>query len=346
MLAVMNGNLQAQTRFNDVDAWLKANASKMGGRAILLVYKDGKIVYNHGINDMGIKDKFMQKLAAKKLNETVDLHDYTAESRVAIASCSKWMSAALVMTFVDEGKLKLSDTVGKYLPVLSQHGKGGITIAQCMSHLTGINAPPIGEDKQESKTTSSMDQAIQHIALMPMEGTPGKVFHYSGVGLQIAGAILEKISGQTFESLFEARIATPLNMQHTDFGHRPVALPAGGAFSTPQDYMNFLVMILNQGTFNGKRILSAASIALMQINRITPDVKVADSSAEFGTFGYGYGEWVTGADVISSPGLFGSYPWIDNHKKYAAILMTLNLERDGRQKRYMELKKFVEEAIQ
>ena len=55
----------------------------------------------------------------------------------AIASCSKWLSAALVMTFVDEGKLNLNDTIGKFLPVMTDHQKGNITIWQCLSHLTG-----------------------------------------------------------------------------------------------------------------------------------------------------------------------------------------------------------------
>jgi hypothetical protein len=52
----------------------------------------------------------------------------------------------------------------------------------------------------------------------------------------------------------------------------------------------------------------------MQINRITPDVKVAYSLAEAGNFGYRYGEWIMGAHTVSSPGLFGSAPWVDTQK--------------------------------
>jgi CubicO group peptidase (beta-lactamase class C family) len=345
ILSVTYGKAKSQQGFNNVDTWLIEHVSEMGGRAILLVYKDGKVIYSHGVNNMSRRQMFMQKRVATKLGQTVDLNDYNATSRQAIASCSKWLSAALVMTFVDEGKLSLNDTVGKYLPVLSQHGKGRITIAQCLSHLTAIKAPPLGKNQKQTKKISSMDQAIQYIALLPMEGEPGKVFHYSSLGLQIAGAILEKISGKSFETLFEERIAQPLNMQNTDFGKKSIALPAGGAFSTPQDYLNFVIMILNKGTFNGKRILSEASIAQMQVNRISADIKVVDLPVEAGNFGYGYGEWVMGTNAVSSPGLFGSYPWVDNHKKYAAFLMTFNLQRDGRQKRYQELKKLIDEAL-
>jgi len=345
ILAITCGRAQAQQQFKDVDTWLNENTKNMGGRAILLVYQDGKIVYHHGVNSMTAKDRFMQKLFAKKLDQPVDLNDYNLQSRQAIASCSKWLSAALVMTFVDQGSLKLSDTVGKYLPVLSQHGKGAVTIAQCLSHLTAIKAPPLGENPAEMKHIQSMSQAIQEIAALPMEGEPGEVFHYSYVGLQIAGAILEKISGKSFETLFAERIARPLNMQHTDFGNEGLTLPAGGAFSTPQDYLNFLVMILNKGTFNGKRILSEGSIAQMQMNRLTADVKKIGFPAEASGLGYGYGEWVMGSNSVSSPGLFGSNPWIDKQKKYAAFLMTLNMNRKGRQQRYQDLEKLVDNAL-
>jgi len=120
----------AQTHFQKLDAWLDQNTREMGGRAILVIYKDGKLVYNHSANDMNMRQKMAARYIARKQGKTADMEEYSLSTRLNIASCSKWYSAALVMTFVDEGKLKLSDTVGKFLPVLSQHGKGGITISQ------------------------------------------------------------------------------------------------------------------------------------------------------------------------------------------------------------------------
>ncbi|MDE3253954.1 MAG: beta-lactamase family protein [Bacteroidota bacterium] len=345
--------IQAQSPAGQLDDWLAANVSKMGGRAILLVYKDGKIIYNHADNELSRKQKWVSKFIARRQGKTANLDDFTADTRLPIASCSKWYSAALVMRFVDEGSLQLSDTVGKFLPVLSRHGKGNITIGQCLSHMTGIQSPPLKENLKEMREANSMDDAIAEIADMPMEGEPGKVFHYSNTGLQIAGAVLEKISGKSFETLFAEKIAWPLSMKHTDFGNGKVALPAGGAYSTPNDYMNFLIMILNKGEFNGKRILSEKAVADMQVNRITPGVKIAYSPAEAGNFGYGYGEWVMESSgtthistAVTSPGLFGSFPWVDNEKKYCGFLMTFYLKNDGRNARYLELKKLVDKAIQ
>lgn len=317
----------------------------MGGRVILLVWQNGQIVYSYAVNNMNRQQKFIDNMIARRQGKTADLDDFTPTSRMPVASCSKWYSAALVMTFVDEGRLKLTDTVGKYLPVLSRHGKGNITISECLSHLTGIKAPALKESIQEMKEVNSMSEAVEQIADMPMEGTPGKVFHYSNVGLQLTGAILEKISGKSFETLFAERIAVPLHMKNSDFGNGKVALPAGGAYSTPEDYLNFLVMILNKGVFNNKRILSENSIAAMQVNRRTADVKTGYAPEEAGDFGYGYGEWIMDGKTVTSPGLFGSFPWVNNDKKYAAFMMTYYLKSAGRHERYVELKGLVDEIV-
>jgi CubicO group peptidase (beta-lactamase class C family) len=335
----------AQYAVQKTDAWLEQNAAEMGGRVVLVVWHDGHTIYSHAVNSMSMKQKFIDRAIARRQGKTADLGDFTPTTRVPIASCSKWLSAALVMTFIDDGQLKLTDTVGKYLPVLSQHGKGNITISECLSHLTGIKAPPLKENIEDVRDASSMDEAIETIANMPMEGQPGKVFHYSNEGLQIAGAVLEKITGKSFETLFAERIAGPLAMKNTDFGHAKVALPAGGAYSTAEDYLNFLVMILNKGMFNGHRVLSEKSIAEMQVNRLTPDVKIAYKPEEAGDFGYGFGEWTMDPGSVSSPGLFGSFPWIDTHKKYAAFLMTYYIRNEGRHDRYVGLKALVDNAV-
>ena len=349
ILAGLAYTAPAQNNFSDVDRWLNTQTGNMGGRSMLVIYKNGQLLYSKGVNGMRPAQKLVSRMIARRQGKEENVQDYTLDTRQPIASCSKWLSAALVMTFIDEEKLRLSDTVGKFLPVLSQHGKGNITISQCLSHLTGIRAAELKEELQDMREINSMAQAVQRIAMLPMEGTPGKVFHYSNTGLQLAGAVIEKISGKNFEQLFAERIAAPLGMTGTDFGKGPVALPAGGAISTPQDYIRFLEMILHKGMFRGKRILSEKSVADMQVNRITSDVKIAYAPAEAGNFGYGFGEWVmdnaTPSKAVTSPGLFGSFPWIDNERGYAGFLMTYYIKNDGRNQRYKQLKQLVDAAV-
>jgi CubicO group peptidase (beta-lactamase class C family) len=98
---------------------MDANVEKMGGRAYLMVYKDGKIVYSHAENELSRRQKLVGKFLAKRQGKDANTDDYTSSTKQPVASCSKWFSAALVMSFVDEGKLKLTDTVGKFLPLLS-----------------------------------------------------------------------------------------------------------------------------------------------------------------------------------------------------------------------------------
>jgi CubicO group peptidase (beta-lactamase class C family) len=334
----------AQSDFTKLDSWLANNVNLMGGRAYLMIYKDGKVIYSNGESELNARQKMLGKMMAKRQGKQFNNDDYTASTPVQIASCSKWLSAALVMSFVDEGKLKITDTVGKYLSVLSKNGKGKITIAQCLAHQTGVKSLNLKDDLAAMRTYKSMDDAVANIATLPMEGEPGKVFRYSNVGLQIAGAVIEKIASKSFEQLFQERIAKPLLMKNTSFGQGNVVLPAGGATSTAADYMNFLVMILNKGVYQDKRILSENSIREMQVNRITDAVKVIYSPSEAGGIGYGFGEWVS-KNTISSPGLFGSYPLVDNQNKYAAFLMTYYLKSDGKQERYAALKKLMDEVI-
>jgi CubicO group peptidase (beta-lactamase class C family) len=353
---------KGQDNFGKLENWLQTNLSELGGRAVLVVYKDdlktgkGKTVYTKAVNDLSNRQKTIGKFIARRQGKDASemSEDFTMNSRQRIASCSKWLSAALVMTFVDEGKLSLEDTVGKFLPVMTQNSRGQIKIWQCLSHLTGIKAGTLKESMEVMKEIKSMDQAVDNIAKQPMEGEPGKTFHYSNIGLQLAGAVIEKISGKSFETLFSERIAKPCEMKNTDFGKGPVALPAGGAFSTPEDYMNFLVMILHDGKFNGKQVLSKSSVIKMQQN-YAKGANVIFSPAEAGGWGYGFGEWTltpsltsgeSGRSVaISSPGLFGSFPWVDNENKSAGFLFCFNLKSKGRNERYRELKQLTDEAL-
>jgi len=336
-------SLFAQNNSAAIDDFLAKNVADFGGRAFLMIYKDGKVVYANGDNEMNMRQKMLNKVMARRQKMPSNTNDYTAETRLPIASCSKWLSAALVMTFVDEGKLKLTDTVGKFLPVLSKSGKGNITISQCLAHLTAIKSPPLKEDLADMRTFNNMDDAIANIATMPMEGKPGKVFRYSNVGLQIAGAVIEKIASKAFETLFQERIAQPLEMKNTSFGTK-LAFPAGGASSTTTDYIHFLTMVLNKGKYNNKQILTPKSISLMQVNQIVDGVTVAYAPAEAGDLGYGFGEWVpktatlnAPSAYVTSPGLFGSFPIVHNDKQYVAFLMTYNLKSSGRKEKYQEL---------
>jgi len=343
----------AQYDFTKTGNWLKEHLDELGGRAVLMIYKDGKVIYSAVENNLGRKQKIAGTMIARKTSQDPGfmLRDYDQHSKINIASCSKWLSAALVMTFVDDGSLHLNDTIGRFLPIMSFNGKGKITIADCLSHQTGIKSGNLKESLKLTSNAKNMDESMAFIAALPLEAVPGTSFHYSGVGLQIAAAVIEKISKKSFEEIFRERIALPCAMTNTDFGHKPVPLAAGGAQSTAADYLNFLEMILHDGEYHGKKILSEKAVAAMQQN-YTAGKKVIYSPAEAGNWGYGYGEWIMDnsiagkrPDSVTSPGLFGTFPWVDRKHNYAAVLFTFNLQSKGRHERYTTLKQLIDAAI-
>ena len=322
-------HVSAQYDFSELSKYLEDHRSDLGGNVSTLLWKDGKFIYNNQLGNMD------------------------TDKVTLIASCSKWLSTALIMTFVDEGKISLDDTLGKFLPVFSQNGKGQIKIRHCMSHMTGIDSGPINLFSVLKETSySSLESEVDDIAKKKkLIATPGTEFRYSNYGLSIVGHVLEVISNKSFEDLFQERIAIPLGMVHTSFGKGKLVSPSGGAKSTPDDYMHFLIMILNKGNFNGRPILSEQSISQMQETQTTlAAVKYAPKGAE--GFNYALGQWVQEADkngkstVLTSPGLFGTWPYIDKCRNYAALFFVKKFFISEKTKAiYIQAKQLIDKQI-
>jgi CubicO group peptidase (beta-lactamase class C family) len=320
----------AQTDFSNVDALLKQNQKLLGNNVVALIYKDGKIIYQ------------------KELGE-----DFKAKTQAPIASCSKWLTAALVMIFVDEGKLKLDDPVSKYLPVFDKYMKSYVTIRQCLSHTTGIENEKGNLLKiLQRKKYASLEEEVNAYAAKEISNNAGTEFHYGNIGPNIAARVLEVISKKSFDRLIQDKLLRPLKMRATSFvdesGNAPN--PSGGARSTANDYMNFLSMILNKGMFEGKRILSEESIAEMQKPQFTSlPVKFAPKIAE--GYHYGLGEWIFDEDAsgnsltVGSPGLFGTWPYVDKCRGYAAIIFVKTLLGEQKKDFAIQFKSAVDEVI-
>lgn len=294
--------------YGDIDKVLMDSVPAVfGGKAYVAIHVDGKTVYARGFGG------------------------YDGGTRQLIASCSKWLSAAVLMSLVDEGKIKLTDTVGKFLPVFTTYHKGNITIAQLFSHTSGF--PGNSTQGYESNVLITLAQAADGIAKnVDLLNPPGTTFYYGGVSMQVAGRICEVASGMDWKTLAANKIFTPCGMTNTDFGLTANPQIAGGARSTPDDYMHFLDMLMNKGiTATGTRVLSEAAIDVMEQSQ-TRNVTVAYSpypAAIINTGNiYGIGNWrdVTGpGDVLienSSPGAFGSHPWINRGKKMTGFVFT------------------------
>jgi hypothetical protein len=248
----------------------------------------------------------------------------TARTVMPIASASKWLTAAVVMSLVDEGRLTLDTPVVDVLP-----GFGGdtaaVTVRHLLSHTSGLTA-----DACVSSGSGTTAACTERLAAGPApSGRPGRRFVYSGVGYEVAGRIVEVLTGRSFEAAFEDRIARPLGMERTAFdvtvgGDRvdhPV--PSASATSTADDYMRFLAMLASDGVARtgpaaGRRVLTAASVAAIEDDQVRGVDTSADPAVQTtGIPTYGLGVWrdVVSPDdairVVSGNGAFGFYPWID-----------------------------------
>ncbi len=297
---------KAQLNFTELGAKLEASKAELGGKAVILVYKDGKIVFEKSVGE------------------------FTPKTQAPIAASTQWLTAALVMSYVDEGKLSLDDKVSKFLPVFSKYSKGYITIRDCITHLTGIEGPSIGsiKDMSNPKKFSSLDELVNDIASSKeILSNPGLVFRFNNIGFTIAARVLEVLNKRGFEQMMAERITRPLLMRTTNFFSYTVINPAGGAQSSAYDYMNFLSMLLNGGVFNGKRILSEAAIETMSKASSTQGM-IKESPSIVQGKNYAVGQWILGTDengkttTVACPGLFGTWPLIDYCRKYAFLIFT------------------------
>lgn len=320
--------LKAQVDWSELDSELEAKQSLLGKNLVAMIWKGDSLVFK---KEMG---------------------GFTSKTQAPIASCSKWLTAALVMQFVDEGKISLDDKVAKYIPEFDKYFKGYITIRQCLSHMTGIeDDAKLLKRLLERKKFASLEEEVNLFAARSIRAKPGTDFWYGNIGLNIAGRVIEVISKKKFEAIIKTKLFNPLGMTKTTFAEANggVINPSGGAKSTADDYMKFLVMLLNKGKYNGVQILSEQSVAeMLKVQNTIQQVKYAPKSAE--GYPYASGAWVIeqkegSATAIASPGLFGTWPMIDYCRGYAYIVFVKNMLGDQRADAHRGLKTLIDGKI-
>lgn len=303
---------------------------KLGKDVAFILYKNGKIAYKKEIGKLNIK------------------------TPVPIGASSQWLTTALVLTFVQEGKLSLDEKVSTYLPVFTKYYKGYITIRQCLTNFTGVQSEQgIAKLLQKSKFKSLEEEVNDIASRRDIQTNSGTEFRYSNIGFNIAGRVLEVISKKTFDRLMQDRITRPLTMRNTTFtneNYNDAINPATGAKSSAADFINFLAMLLNKGSFNNKQILTEASVAMMH-TLTTEASQIKYAPTPMASLNYGMGEWILEmnsqgkASSVAAPSLHGSWPIVDLCRSYASVIFTN--ERSGEETRnfYMDIKGTIDDMV-
>jgi len=251
-----------------------------------------------------------------------------------IASMSKPITGVAVLLLQDEGKLNVNDPVAKYVPEFAQlktpSGQpANLTITQILAHTSGL-----GEASEAATLKArSLADLVPVWLSAKMSGEPGAQWRYCQSGINLAGRIVEVVSGMSFDQFLQRRLFEPLGMKDTTFYPTEAQLARlavgysknkdtgalevaplrstfgqrtnppqgnGGLFSTPNDYARFCQLLLNRGTFAGQRILSEQAFQVLTSVH-TGNLPTGFFQAEaFGRHGAKYG-WGIGTCILKTP---------------------------------------------
>jgi len=280
------------------------------------------------------KDRVLH-LEATGLADLASKRPMTPDTLFWIASMTKPVTGVAVLMLQDEGKLKVSDPVSKYLPgfaaLKTPSGKpANLTITQILTHTSGLGEAS-GPAAQEARTLADLEKLW---LATPMQYEPGEKWKYTQSGINAASRIVEVISGKTFDVFVQEKIFTPLGMKDTTFyptdeqrsrlvtayarsatsGALEVVPPRadfgprnrppqgnGGLYSTAPDYARFARMLLNGGTLEGHRYLTPAAMTFLT----TPQTPAAMPTGFFqtdagGNRGANYG-WGIATSILKTP---------------------------------------------
>jgi CubicO group peptidase (beta-lactamase class C family) len=291
------------------------------------------------------------------------------DSIFRLYSMTKPITAVALLMLMEEGRIALDDPVSRYIPGFANLGlyAGGILgaflsapnikpmkVVDLLRHTSGLTYGFLNRTNldaayrklkiAEADQEGGLAGMIAALEKLPLEFAPGEMWNYS-VGLDVAGWLVEKISGQRFSDFLRTRILTPLQMHDTDFQvpaskrdrlatcyyvrdgkllvfddaqnstyAQPPQLESGGGglAGTAKDYMRFCRMLLNGGELEGARLLSPKTVALMTMNHLpggrtmTEMMPVTGAFNESGYAGVGYGLGVAVTENVAATGIPGT----------------------------------------
>ncbi|TNC16540.1 serine hydrolase [Georgenia sp. 311] len=265
-----------------------------------------------------------------------------------LASLSKLFTAVAVMQLVEAGEVDLQDTAASYVPAFAANGKDAITVEQLLTHTAGLPA--------WINLWSAPDEAaaLQRVWDVAPTSTPGTGYLYSDLGLITLGEIVERVSGQGLDEYVAAHITGPLGMSDTMYNPPAELLPriaateyqatparglvhgevhdegawrlggvAGhaGVFSTADDVATFAQMLLNGGSYDGARVLDAATVEAMMRDH-TGQLSSSHRGLGPELEAWFYHDVLTSAESAGHTGFTGTSLVIDPHTETIAILMT------------------------
>ena len=307
-----------------------------------------------------------------------------------IYSMTKPVTGIAIMLLVEDGKLTLDTPVAEIFPQYAEltvltdpensletrPAERPLLIRHLLTHSSGFSyssgvpgpLKPVyagtaetarAPQEEEAKRPPNLIAFAEAVAKIPLLFEPGTSWNY-GISLDIAGAVVEKVSGMPFEAFLEQRLFGPLGMEDTFFTvpadklsrlvanyqrsdnglqlietgqdslwANPPRFPVGGSglVSSARDYASFMAMLLNEGELAGRRVMTAETARAAMSDMMEPGVMEKLQSDHSG-YGAGGRVVVTPAACGEAPGTFGwsgaasTYAFVDRASGFYTVLMT------------------------
>src|SRR5687767_2322208 len=280
-----------------------------------------------------------------------------------IRSVTKLITAIGIVILMEDGKLALNDPVEKYLPefkaATSNAESRPITIHHLLTHTAGLPLYRLPESQElPIKRNRTLVDYVNFLSKQQPEYEPGTQFRYSSGGFAILGRIIEVISGKSYEQFIREFIFMPLGMKDSFFFipeeklNRVASIyrlqdgklskwqeleayarsakypgPEFGMYSTASDLSALGQMMLNGGTFKGRRVLSKMSVTLMTQNHTLNIKSAVTQRPAYQGLGWGLAGDPMNDFPLTSPGsfghngAFGAIMWIDPRESLIRIFL-------------------------
>ena len=230
-----------------------------------------------------------------------------------------------------------------------------INVLDLMTHTSGLGEAGGGRGGAPAAPNSRAEQVAANASRATLIFQPGTAWNYTNFGIAVLGRIIEVVSGKPYDQFMAETIFQPLGMKDSFFDVPPekagrvstiyttedgklkplarptpagarIPSPDSGLLSTAGDLARFNQMMLNKGTLNGKRILSAAAVEAMTTS-YTGDLKAGYAPG----VGQGYGYEVvrealgmyryTSIGSFEKAGVYRTYIWADPAKDLVGIIL-------------------------
>lgn len=270
----------AQQNVKQIDALMKQYYDYGKFNGSILVAEKGKIIYEHGFG--------MANMEWSIPNQP--------DTKFRIGSVTKQFTATLILQLVDEGKLKLDGKITDYLPDYRKDTGEKVTIHQLLNHTSGIPSYTDRPDfmAQVSRNPYGIADFVKKFASGDLQFEPGSKFSYNNSGYSLLGAIIEKVTGKSYETVLAERIFKPLGMTNSGYDNYAPLIKhrASGYQKTPDGFVNAAYLDMSIPYAAGSIYSTVADLfkwdqALFEGNILSAESKKLMFTPGLGNYGYG-----------------------------------------------------------